>query len=113
MNPEFYDFIMDQLFAKGAHDVFLTPIIMKKSRPAVTISVLCDTEKQKDMENVLWLHSSSFGLRSYKVSKTMLKREIAKVKTSYGEIPVKKGYLNGRLIKSKPEYEDCRELAKK
>jgi len=50
MNPEFYDFIMDQLFAKGAHDVFLTPIIMKKSRPAVTISVLCDTEKQKDME---------------------------------------------------------------
>ncbi len=113
MNPEFYDFIMDQLFAKGAHDVFLTPIIMKKSRPAVTISVLCDTGKQKDMENVLWLHSSSFGLRSYKVSKTMLKREIAKVKTSYGEIPVKKGYLNGRLIKSKPEYEDCRELAKK
>ncbi|KQC07441.1 MAG: hypothetical protein APR62_00480 [Smithella sp. SDB] len=112
MNPEFYDFIMDQLFAKGAHDVFLTPTIMKKSRPAVTISVLCDTGKQKDMENVLWLHSSSFGLRSYKVSKNMLKREIAKVKTAYGEIPVKKGYLNGRLIKHKPEYEDCRRLAK-
>jgi len=112
MNPEFYDFIMDQLFVKGAHDVFLTPIIMKKSRPAATISVLCDAGKQKDMENVLWFHSSSFGLRSYKVSKTMLKREIVKVKTKYGDVSVKKGYLNGRLIKHKPEYEDCRRLAK-
>lgn len=113
MNPELYDFIMDELFAKGAHDVFLTPIIMKKSRPAVTISVLCDAAKQKDMENVLWLHSSSFGLRSYEVSKSMLEREIVKVKTAYGEVPIKKGYLNGRLIKSKPEYEDCKRLAKK
>jgi len=112
MNPEFYDFIMDMLFAGGAHDVFLTPIIMKKSRPAVTISVLGSAEKQKDMENILLLNTSSFGLRSYKVSKTMLKREVVKEKTRYGEVSIKKGYMNGRVIKSKPEYEDCRKLAK-
>jgi uncharacterized protein (TIGR00299 family) protein len=112
MNPEFYDFIMDILFTRGAHDVFLTPIIMKKSRPAVTISVLCPAEKQKDMENILLLNTSSFGLRSYKVFKAMLKREVVKEKTRYGEVSIKKGYLNGRVIKSKPEYEDCRKLAK-
>ncbi|MBN1363470.1 MAG: nickel pincer cofactor biosynthesis protein LarC [Syntrophaceae bacterium] len=112
MNPEFYDNLMELLFSAGAQDVFYTPILMKKSRPAITVSVLCDSEKQKAIEKVFWLNSSTFGLRSYRVSKTMLKREIAKVKTRYGEVSVKQGYFNGRMIKSKPEYEDCRRLAK-
>ncbi len=112
MSPELYDNLMELLFSAGAQDVFFTPIIMKKSRPAITISVLCDPEKQQVMEQIFWLHSSTFGLRSRKVSKSMLKREIEKVKTKYGEISVKKGYLNGRMIKSKPEYEDCRKRAK-
>jgi pyridinium-3,5-bisthiocarboxylic acid mononucleotide nickel chelatase len=113
MNPEFYDALMERLFAAGAHDVFLTPIIMKKSRPAVMVSVLCDVGKQKAIEEVLWLSSSTFGLRSYNVAKSILWRETVKVKTKYGEITVKNGYLNGRIIKSKPEYEDCKRLAKK
>ena len=112
MNPELYDALMERLFAAGAHDVFLTPIIMKKSRPAVMISVLCDVGKQKAIEEILWLNSSTFGLRSYKVAKSMLRRETVKVKTKYGEITVKSGYLNERIIKSKPEYEDCKRLAK-
>jgi uncharacterized protein (TIGR00299 family) protein len=112
MNPELYDTLMDRLFAAGAHDVFFTPIIMKKSRPAVVVSVLCDGGRQKAMEDVLWLNSSTFGLRSYKVAKTMLRREMVKVKTKYGEVTIKRGYLNGRIIKSKPEYDDCRKLAK-
>jgi len=112
MNPELYDALMERLFVAGAHDVFFTPIIMKKSRPAVIVSVLCDVGKQKAIEEVLWLNSSTFGLRSYKVTKSMLRRETVKVKTKYGEIAVKSGYLNGRIIKSKPEYEDCKRLAK-
>ena len=112
MNPELYDALMDSLFAAGAHDVFFTPIIMKKSRPAVMVSVLCDMGKQQSIEEVLWLNSSTFGLRSYKVAKSMLRRETVKVKTKYGEITLKNGYLNGRIIKSKPEYEDCKKLAK-
>jgi uncharacterized protein (TIGR00299 family) protein len=112
MNPEFYDALMERLFDAGAHDVFLTPIIMKKSRPAITVSVLCDISQQKVIEEVFWLNSSTFGLRSYKVAKSMLRRETVKVKTKYGEITVKNGYLNGRIIKSKPEYEDCKRLAK-
>jgi len=112
MNPEFYDILMERLFASGAHDVFFTPILMKKSRPAVTVSALCDVRMQKAIEEVFWLNSSTFGLRSYKVAKSMLRREIVKVKTRHGEITVKNGYLNNRIIKSKPEYEDCRWLAK-
>ena len=112
MNPELYEALMERLFAAGAHDVFFTPIIMKKSRPAVMVSVLCDVGKQKAIEDVLWLNSSTFGLRSYKVAKSMLRRETVKVKTRYGEVTIKRGYLNGRIIKSKPEYEDCKRLAK-
>ena len=112
MNPEFYDALMERLFAAGAHDVFFTPIIMKKSRPALTVSVLCDVSQQKVIEEVFWLNSSTFGLRSYKIAKSMLRRETVKVKTKYGKITVKNGYLNERIIKSKPEYEDCKRLAK-
>jgi uncharacterized protein (DUF111 family) len=112
MNPELYDALMERLFSAGAHDVFFTPIIMKKSRPAVIVSVLCDAGKQKAIEEIFWLNSSTFGLRSYKVTKSMLRREIVKVKTRHGEITVKNGYLKGRKIKSKPEYEDCKRLAK-
>ena len=112
MNPELFETLMERLFSAGAHDVFFTPIIMKKSRPAVTVSALCDVAKQKVMEEIFWLNSSTFGLRSYKVAKSMLQRKMVKVKTKYGEIAVKIGYLNGRRIKSKPEYEDCKRLAK-
>jgi pyridinium-3,5-bisthiocarboxylic acid mononucleotide nickel chelatase len=112
MNPELYDALMERLFSAGAHDVFFTPIIMKKSRPALTVSVLCNVSQQKVIEEVFWLHSSTFGLRSYKVAKSMLRREIVKVKIKNGEITLKNGYLNGRIIKSKPEYEDCKRLAK-
>ena len=112
MNPELYDELMDRLFDAGAHDVFFTPIIMKKSRPAVKVSVLCDVNGRKLLEEIIWLHSSTFGLRSYKVEKLMLRRTITKAKTRHGEITLKNAYLNGHLIKSKPEYEDCKRLAK-
>ncbi len=112
MNPELYNPLMENLFSAGAQDVFFTPIIMKKSRPAITVSVLCDAGQQKTMEDILWLNSSTFGLRSFRVSKSMLQREMSKVKTKYGEIRIKNGCFNGRIIKSKPEYEDCRRLAK-
>lgn len=112
MNPELYDNLMELLFSAGAHDVFFTPIMMKKSRPASIVSILCDVSKQPLMEEILWFNSSTFGLRSYKVTKSMLARKTVKVKTKYGEIKLKCGYLNGRIIKSKPEYEDCKRLGK-
>jgi hypothetical protein len=111
MNPEDYEVLMQQLFDAGALDVYIQPVIMKKSRPAHLLSVLCaDGEREVLVLNVL-AHSSSFGLRVFPVEKYMLQRRILPVQTSYGEVRVKFGCRNGRTLKMKAEYEDCRRLA--
>ena len=112
MNPELYEAAMDSLFKAGALDVYLSPIIMKKSRPASKISVL-STERSRDiMTQVLLQETSSFGVRYYKVARTVLEREIKTVKTSYGPIKIKIGKLNGRTLQASPEYEDCKKISK-
>ncbi|MBN1663234.1 MAG: nickel pincer cofactor biosynthesis protein LarC [Deltaproteobacteria bacterium] len=112
MNPELYEDVIEQLFKSGAQDVFLTAIIMKKSRPGVKISVLCSEAVRKAIEEILLLQTSTLGLRTFRASKTMLKREFSKRSTRYGEITFKDAYYGGKKIKSKPEYEDCKRLAK-
>ncbi len=111
MNPEMYEAVMDDLLVKGAYDVFLTPVIMKKSRPAVTLSVICGAGQLGEMCEMIWRQTTTFGLRISKVTKKMLKRDVTKRKTKYGKVSIKNGYLQGKIIKSKPEYEDCRRLA--
>jgi len=112
MNPEYYDYIIDSLFDAGAKDVYITPIIMKKSRPAAKLSVLCDTGTEKNIEEILFKETSSLGLRKYKVEKIILERKIECVKTKYGEVKIKSAFYKNKLIKSKPEYEDCIRIAK-
>lgn len=111
MNPELYDDVMESLFGKGALDVFLTPVIMKKTRPAVKISILCNDRERGAIEEVLWLKTSTFGLRTQRITKTMLKRDFSVRSTQHGEITMKNAYFRGHKIKSKPEYEACRRLA--
>ncbi|MEN6375681.1 MAG: nickel pincer cofactor biosynthesis protein LarC [Smithella sp.] len=112
MNPEMYEDVMEALFAKGVYDVFLTPVIMKKSRPATRISVLCSEEDKPAIEEILWLRTSTFGLRFQRVSKSMLQRDFSTLSTKFGDVSIKNGYWRGSKIKSKPEYEDCRRLAR-
>jgi uncharacterized protein (TIGR00299 family) protein len=112
MNPELYEGIVERLFEKGALDVYLTPIMMKKSRPAVKISIICDAEHRKGIEEVLWLHTSTFGLRVNKIEKLILRRDVSTVKTKYGVVSVKNAYLRGERIKWKLEYEDAKRLAR-
>jgi len=112
MVPELYDSVMDELFEKGARDVYLTPIIMKKSRPAVKISIICEEADRPGLEEVLWLRTTTFGLRAQRISKAMLKRDFRKIKTKYGDVRIKAAYYKGKEIKSKPEYEDCKRLAR-
>jgi len=112
MNPELYEPVLNALFEKGAYDAWLTPIIMKKSRPAVTIGILCGAEHLKEMEDTLWLQTTTLGLRTSRVTKKMLRRNVSARATKYGEVSVKNAYLRGRIIKSKPEYEDVKRLAK-
>ena len=112
MNPEMYEGVVEQLFEKGALDVYLTPIIMKKSRPAVKISILCDADHRRGIEEVLWMQTSTFGLRVNKIEKLILRRDVSTVKTKYGVLPVKNAYLRGERIKWKLEYEDAKRLAR-
>jgi uncharacterized protein (TIGR00299 family) protein len=112
MNPEYYDYIIDSLFDAGAKDVYITPIIMKKSRPAAKLSVLCDTGAEKNIEEILFKETSSLGIRKYSVEKLILDRKIEQIKTKYGQVKIKSAFYKNRLIKSKPEYEDCIRIAK-
>jgi uncharacterized protein (TIGR00299 family) protein len=112
MNPEFYDYITDSLFTAGAKDVYITPIIMKKSRPAVKLSVLCTTDAEAGINEVLFRETSTIGIRKYKVEKTMLDRVIETVSTPFGDVRVKSAFYKGVCIKSKPEYDDCIKIAR-
>lgn len=112
MNPELYEAAMDSLFKAGALDVYLSPIIMKKSRPASKVSVLSTERSRHIMTQVLLQETSSFGVRYYKVGRTILEREIKTVKTSYGLIKIKIGKFNGRTLQASPEYEDCKKISK-
>jgi uncharacterized protein (TIGR00299 family) protein len=111
MNPEIYSYVEEKLFKSGALDVFKTPIIMKKGRPAIKLSVLVNKKVEKKVLEVIFKETTSIGVRKFNVEKIMLNREFFKVSTIYGEVTVKSSYYKGELVKSKPEYEDCKRLA--
>ncbi len=112
MNPEWYDFIMEKLFDQGVQDVFFTPLMMKKNRPAIKISVLCSPDQMNKVKELLFTETTTLGLRSYKVNKTALERKLSKLATDYGEVTIKSCYYQNKLLHSKPEYEDCKRIAK-
>lgn len=111
MNPEWYTYVTAHLFDAGASEVFMTPVIMKKSRPAHLISVLCTPEMTAGMKEILFSETSTIGLREYRVRKSMLRREVISVNTRFGEVDVKRSYFRGKVVNEKPEFERCRQLA--
>ena len=85
MNPEWYDHLFGKLFEAGASDVFLTPIIMKKSRPANMLSVLCSKNKAPEMKAIIFNNSTTIGVREYPVTKTVLERQEKEIETELGK----------------------------
>ena len=112
MNPELYGYVEERLFDAGALDVFKTPIFMKKGRPGIKLSVLMNDEIEMKILDIIFEETTSIGVRKYKVEKIMLNREFSKVKTKYGDITIKKSYYREKLVKYKPEYEECKAVAK-
>jgi uncharacterized protein (TIGR00299 family) protein len=113
MNPQVYEYVMERLFRAGALDVFLTQIIMKKGRPGITLSVLCDETRQDDLMDIILTETTSIGLRFYRAERKILQREIRAVRTKYGNMHMKVAQLGKGIRKSSPEYEDCKRIAKK
>jgi len=112
MNPERYDFIMEQLFDAGAADAWLTPIIMKKLRPANQLSVLCSSDKVHAIKGIIFAHSTTIGLREHSIRKSVLPRTERSVQTRFGPISVKQSVYKGKIVNSKPEYSVCKAIAK-
>jgi uncharacterized protein (TIGR00299 family) protein len=113
MNPEWFELISSNLFKAGAADVFIIPMIMKKSRPANMLSVLCNNDSLASVKEIIFTQTTSIGFREYKVRKNMLRREVVTVETAYGPVRVKQSFYKGKLVNSKPEFEDCGKLAMK
>ena len=112
MNPEWYEFIVERLFQAGAHDVYLSNIIMKKTRPGTKLSVLCDDAGLEVLKETILRETTSIGLRFFPVEKSMLDRKELTISTIYGEVGIKVAYLNNEIIHQKPEYEDCKRIAR-
>ena len=113
LNPEAYDYILERLFAQGAQDVYLTPIQMKKNRPAVKMSVLIRPDQLDTMAAVIFAETTSIGFRIIELSKIILPRTIVKVDTKWGQVRVKVAGEKHANQNIAPEYEDCRAIAQK
>lgn len=113
MNPEIYSYLFPKLLDNKALDVFVTPIIMKKNRPANILSVLCNEETLEQLEEILFTETSTLGIRKYKVERAELERTFEKTYTKHGPVTVKYAFRNGKLLKFTPEYEECRIIAEK
>jgi uncharacterized protein (TIGR00299 family) protein len=112
LNPELYEYVLERVFAAGAQDAWLVPIVMKKGRPAVTIRVLCAPDREAEMRQIIFRETGTLGIRSATVSKTTLDRDTLKVETTHGAVAVKIGVLDGHVVTVAPEYEDCVRIAR-
>jgi len=111
MNPELSEYISSRLFSAGAGDVWFTPVIMKKGRPAMTISVICEEHQISAVREILFSESTTIGLRIYPFMKETLHREFEEIDTRFGKAVIKKSFFNGRLVSVKPEADRCAGIA--
>lgn len=111
LNPEIYDYVMSRLFEAGALDVFISPIHMKKNRPATLLRVLCRSDVSDSLMAILFAETSTLGVREQWVTRHCLDRTIHTVETPYGPVRIKVADWGADQVKASPEYDDCRRLA--
>ena len=111
LNPQIYGHLSDRLFAAGARDVTLTPTIMKKGRPAVTLTVLAEAAARDHLAQLIFAETSTIGLRFHAVSRLKLERKSIAVETRFGTINVKVSGDGAAPITVAPEYDDCQRAA--
>src|ERR1700743_1055725 len=112
-SPEILGATMDKLLAAGALDVWFTPIHMKKNRPAVMLSVLCELPHVEAMAEIIFRETTAFGLRTEQVVRLKLERRFETVQTEFGEVTVKICLKNGEVGQAAPGFGPCRALSAK
>ncbi len=111
MNPEFYPYLLDRLLAGGAGDAWMTPLVMKKGRPGILVSVLCEERHEPALTRLLFTETTTLGVRRGALSRTTLERTVRSLDTPYGPVPVKVAVRPDGNRRAKPEYEACRSIA--
>jgi uncharacterized protein (TIGR00299 family) protein len=111
MNPELVAAAAQRLLADGALDVVLAPVQMKKFRPGTLLSVLCRPADRERLAERLLAETTTFGLRWHDCRREELERRHLPLSTRFGVVQVKAGLRQGRLLKVRPEFEECRRLA--
>lgn len=112
-SPQIIGHVMDLVLELGALDCFFTPVQMKKNRPGVLLSALCGPDEKEAVMKLLFMETTTLGVRSYEVFRRALQRSVVQVETQYGPIDVKVGHLDGRIVNEMPEFEQCRAAAAK
>ncbi len=113
VNPQTYEHIMDRLFHSGALDVTLTPVIMKRGRPAIVLSCLVPPRGVDPALDVLFEETTALGVRVQEVSRHILARRFASVKIRGGTVRIKIATVDSDRTKAAPEYLDCKRIAER
>lgn len=112
MNPQLYGHLTESLFESGAVEVYLTPVQMKKGRPGVLVTAMCDPRRTQQVAERLFGESTTLGLRIRREGRMELRRSITEVATPLGTVRVKTAVLPSGAERRVPEYDDLRRLAK-
>ncbi len=111
--PELLSYVADCLLAAGASDVYRTPVQMKKGRIGTQMTILCSPAQAEALQKLVFLETTTLGLRYREEEKKSLSRSWVSVETEWGGIRIKLGALNGEVVNFAPEYEDCRVIAER
>jgi pyridinium-3,5-bisthiocarboxylic acid mononucleotide nickel chelatase len=111
INAELLGAFVEKALHEGALDVFHTPVQMKKNRPGVLLTVLCDAAEADRFSELVLRETTAFGVRRSLTERRKLKRQLATVNTEFGSVTVKLGRLNKQTVQASPEFESCRQAA--
>lgn len=112
LSPQLYGYFLEQALAAGALDVTCSSTQMKKNRPGLTISILCETAKSEALSQLFFEQTTTIGVRIYEARRKVLAREQVTVETPYGVVQVKVARREGKVVNAAPEFDDCQRLAR-
>ena len=111
MNPQIFGVVMDRLYAAGALEVFYIPVQMKKNRPGTLLTVIAAPAHRERLAEIIFLETTTIGLRYDDVDRECLQRETLAVATPVGTVRFKVASRNGHVMNATPEFEDCARIA--
>lgn len=113
VNPQIYEYVMEQLFSRGALDVTLTPVIMKRGRPGIVLTCLAAPAQLDQILDVMFQETTTLGVRIREVMRQILPRRFSPVKVRGGIVRMKIADVNEVTAKAAPEYLDCKQIAER